>query len=148
MGLSFIIAAVPRQRSHSQVRIPQDSWSNFTLSDSRLPNLEGQVPVFISHRNRVAQLYPQALGSIFVASYDSQAYGGGFVASNAPAYNISARTTYKTPFFFCCVGVRCRGSMFTEPLLRNELHNPIVLLLVRVCCGCYLTTASVHRVTA
>jgi hypothetical protein len=26
------------------------------------PNLEGQVPVFISPRNRVAQLYPQALG--------------------------------------------------------------------------------------
>jgi hypothetical protein len=32
------------------------------------PNLEGQVPIFISPRNRVAQLYPQALGSLFVAS--------------------------------------------------------------------------------
>jgi hypothetical protein len=31
-----------------------------------------QVPVFISPRNRVAQLYPRALGSFFVASYDSQ----------------------------------------------------------------------------
>jgi hypothetical protein len=41
------------------------------------PNLEGQVPVFISPRNRVVQLYPQALGSLFVASYDSQGYGGG-----------------------------------------------------------------------
>jgi hypothetical protein len=41
------------------------------------PNLEGQVPVFISPRNRVAQLYPQALGSLFVTSYDSQGYGGG-----------------------------------------------------------------------
>jgi hypothetical protein len=28
----------------------------FTVSDSRLPNLEYQVPVFISPRNRVAQL--------------------------------------------------------------------------------------------
>jgi hypothetical protein len=37
------------------------------------PNLEGQVPVFISPRNRVTQLHPQALGSLFVASYDSQA---------------------------------------------------------------------------
>jgi hypothetical protein len=36
------------------------------------PNLEGQVPVFISPRNRVAQLYPRALGSLCVASYDSQ----------------------------------------------------------------------------
>jgi hypothetical protein len=29
------------------------------------PNLEGQVPVFISPRNRMAQLYPQALGFLF-----------------------------------------------------------------------------------
>jgi hypothetical protein len=36
-------------------------------------NLEGQIPVFISPRNRVAQ----ALGCLFVASYDSQGYGGG-----------------------------------------------------------------------
>jgi hypothetical protein len=36
------------------------------------PNLEGQVPIFISPRNRVAQLYPRALGSLFVASYNSQ----------------------------------------------------------------------------
>jgi hypothetical protein len=43
------------------------------------PNLEGQVPVFISPRNRVAQLYSQALGYIFVASYDSQGYGGGIL---------------------------------------------------------------------
>jgi hypothetical protein len=42
------------------------------------PNLKGQVPVFVSPRNRVAQLYPQALGSLFVASYDSQGYGGVF----------------------------------------------------------------------
>jgi hypothetical protein len=41
------------------------------------PNLEGQVPVFISPGKRVARLYPQALGSVFVASYDSQGYGGG-----------------------------------------------------------------------
>jgi hypothetical protein len=40
-------------------------------------NLEGQVPVFISPRHWVAQLYPQALGSLFIASYNSQGYGGG-----------------------------------------------------------------------
>jgi hypothetical protein len=38
--------------------------------------LEGQVPIFISPRNRVARLHPQALGSHFVASYYSQGYGG------------------------------------------------------------------------
>jgi hypothetical protein len=36
-----------------------------------------EVSVFTSPRNRVAQLYPQALGSLFVASYDSQGYDGG-----------------------------------------------------------------------
>jgi hypothetical protein len=41
------------------------------------PNLEGQVPIFISPRNRVAKLYPQELGFLFVASYDSQGYSGG-----------------------------------------------------------------------
>jgi hypothetical protein len=29
MGLSFTIAADPRQRGHSQVRIPRDSWPHF-----------------------------------------------------------------------------------------------------------------------
>jgi hypothetical protein len=36
-----------------------------------------QVPAFISPRNRVARLYPQALGSLFVAFYDSHGHGGG-----------------------------------------------------------------------
>jgi hypothetical protein len=35
--------------------------------------MEGQVPVFISPRNRVAQIYPRALSSLSVASYDFRA---------------------------------------------------------------------------
>jgi hypothetical protein len=62
---------IDRQRSHSQVRVPRDSWPYFAVTDSRLPQ-PGQVPVFISPRNGVAHLYPQAPGSLFVASYDSQ----------------------------------------------------------------------------
>jgi hypothetical protein len=31
----------------------------------------------MSPMNMVTQLYPQALGSLFVASYESQGYGGG-----------------------------------------------------------------------
>jgi hypothetical protein len=67
LGLPFTTAAVPRQRSHSHdhILLPQIGHS---------PNLEGQVPVFISPMNRVARLYPQALGSLFVASYDMQDY--------------------------------------------------------------------------
>jgi hypothetical protein len=74
------------------------------LSQSRdSPNLEGLVPVFTSPRKRVARLYPQALGSLFVASYDSQAYGGdirprlhtGFQlthCSTSPTYNNSVQS--------------------------------------------------------
>jgi hypothetical protein len=76
MGLSFTIAADPRQHSHFQVRVSRDWWP-LLLSQSRgSPDLEGQVSVLISFRDKVARLYPQALGLLFVASYDSQGYGG------------------------------------------------------------------------
>jgi hypothetical protein len=55
-----------------------DHISLSLIRDSR--NLEGQVPVYISPRNKVARFYPQALGSLFVASYDSQGYGGGILS--------------------------------------------------------------------
>jgi hypothetical protein len=80
MGLSFTIAAGPRQRSYSRVRVPRDreTHGHVLLPQIRdSPSLEDQVAVFISPRNRVIQLYPRALGSLFVASYDSQGYGGG-----------------------------------------------------------------------
>jgi hypothetical protein len=48
------------------------------------PNLEGQVPIFISSRNRMAQLNLQALGFLFVTSYDSR--------PNCLLYNHFART--------------------------------------------------------
>jgi hypothetical protein len=34
----------------------------YSLNFLDFPNLEGQIPVFISSRNRVDELYPQALG--------------------------------------------------------------------------------------
>jgi hypothetical protein len=40
------------------------------------PNVGDQVSVYMFRSARVAQLYPQALGSLFVAFYDSQGYGG------------------------------------------------------------------------
>jgi hypothetical protein len=35
-GLPFLLAADPRQRSLSRVRVPRDSWPYFTVSDMRL----------------------------------------------------------------------------------------------------------------
>jgi hypothetical protein len=44
MGLLFTIAAGPHHRSHSQVRVPRDSWPPFTISDLRLPQTGGPRP--------------------------------------------------------------------------------------------------------
>jgi hypothetical protein len=67
LGLASAVFLRPEsRRTHDHILLSQ-------IPDS--PNLEGQVPVFISPRNRLAQLYPQALGSLFLASYDSKGYG-------------------------------------------------------------------------
>jgi hypothetical protein len=71
-SLSFTIAAGPRQHSRSQVRVPQDSDHILLFQIRDSINLKGQITVFISPRNRMAQLYSQALGSLFVGPYDSQ----------------------------------------------------------------------------
>jgi hypothetical protein len=43
-NLPFVIAAGSRQRSHSWVRVPWDSWPYFTVSNSRLPEPGGPSP--------------------------------------------------------------------------------------------------------
>jgi hypothetical protein len=65
---SAVILMFESRGTHDHILLSQ-------IRDS--PNLEGQVTVFISPRNSVARLYSQALSSLFVASYDSQGYGGG-----------------------------------------------------------------------
>jgi hypothetical protein len=73
LQLLLALASAVILRSESR-----ETHDHILLSQIRgSPNLEGQVPVFISLRNRVVQLYPQALGSLFAASCDSQGYGGG-----------------------------------------------------------------------
>jgi hypothetical protein len=65
LAITVILRSESRE-THDHILLSQ-------IRDS--PNLEGQVPVFIIPRDRVAQLYPQALGSFFVTSYYSQSYG-------------------------------------------------------------------------
>jgi hypothetical protein len=65
---STVILRSESHRTHDHILLSQ-------IRDS--PNLERQVPVFISPRNRVAWLYPQALGSLFVTSYNSQGFSRG-----------------------------------------------------------------------
>jgi hypothetical protein len=43
------------------------------------PSLKDLVSIFKSPSGRVAQLHPQAPGSIFVTFYDSQGHSGGIL---------------------------------------------------------------------
>jgi hypothetical protein len=63
---SAVILESESRRTHDHIAFSQ-------IRDSF--NLESQVPVFISPRNRVVQLYTQVLGSLFFAFYDSQGCG-------------------------------------------------------------------------
>jgi hypothetical protein len=66
------------------------------------PTWRAGFPYLYPPSNRVAQLYSQAVSSLFVASYDSQGYGGGIRTRlhtgvstdcfSCPGYNFSART--------------------------------------------------------
>jgi hypothetical protein len=120
MVLSFTIAAGLRQRSHSKVRVPRDSGPHFTVSDSRILQPGGLGPVFISLMYRVTRLFPQALGSLFVASYDSQGYGGG---------NRSCFSLY---------------SLRTERV-ENTAPQLLQRCVLRICCGHHPATAVVYR---
>jgi hypothetical protein len=71
MGLSFGSSVTLRSES----RGTNDHILLSQIRDS--PDLDAQVAVIISPRNRVAGLHPKEQGSIFVVSYDSQGYGGG-----------------------------------------------------------------------
>jgi hypothetical protein len=95
------------RRTHDHILLSQ-------IRDS--PNLEGQVPVFLSPRNRVARLYPQALGSLSVPFttrrakvevFDPVPHGFNWLQLTGPVYNISARTAYKTPLPLLLYTGRC-----------------------------------------
>jgi hypothetical protein len=62
MDLSFTIAAVPRQRSHSRVRVPRDSLPYFTVSDSRLPHPGGPGPRIYVPQEQGGPVIPPGTG--------------------------------------------------------------------------------------
>jgi hypothetical protein len=92
------------------------------------PNLERQVPVFISLRKRVAQLYPQALGS-FSRLLRSQ--GGGIRPHPhrrwEPRYISSGSTQRKTPFHKNSSIVI---EVFTSPLHKNGSYSIVACVFV------------------
>jgi hypothetical protein len=104
---------------------PADLMTTFYCLIWDSPNLEVQVPVFISPRNSVAQLYPRALGSLFVASYDSQGYGGGIITRlhTGLIYGRANKCVYI--YIYICVWHLnvCRSGGITPPLLTSALDR-------------------------
>jgi hypothetical protein len=65
------------QRSHSQVRVPRDSWPYLTVTHSRFPQPGGPGPhVYIPPRTGWPGYTPRQCVPFFT-SYDLQGYGGG-----------------------------------------------------------------------
>jgi hypothetical protein len=121
MGLSFTIAAGPRQCIHSHVRVPQDSWPHFTQIQD-FPNMEAMSP-YLYPPEQHGRVIPQALGSLSIALYDLQGYGGGDLNppphSGGPVcYSLmhkfeaeQIKNTAPNSASTFCVRIRCRTSM-------------------------------------
>jgi hypothetical protein len=77
------------------------------------PNLEGQVSVFMSPSDRVAKIYPEAPGYLFVTFYSSQGYGGGILTClhmGDPRYNVT---------FFC--------TTFPQNIFHSDRYSEVTL---------------------
>jgi hypothetical protein len=129
--VQFTIAAGPRLRIlRSESRGTRD---HILLSQIRHSlNLEDQVPVFISPRNRVAQFYPQALGSLSVAPYDSQSYtGSNSSCVRSSLYSLgaaSAENTASSIVLKACLQRRCIAIdvlLLRAHVLRECVYRPV-----------------------
>jgi hypothetical protein len=94
-GLSFATAADPRQRSHSQVRVPRDSWPYFTTSNSRLPQPGEPGPRIYIPQEQGGTAIPPGTGFPCRRLLHSQGYGGGIRT------RLHARVSIYSPLLIC-----------------------------------------------
>jgi hypothetical protein len=110
------------------------------LSHSRLPQPGGPGPRIYIPREQGGPFIPHALGSLFVASYDSQGCDRcirtrlhtGFLQLNRSAIcqnKYSARTTRKTQPLYCCRDV-FKAPLHSYLCSADHIEN-VVLLFVR-----------------
>jgi hypothetical protein len=94
-------------------------WSSPAQSSSG-PSPVGLVTIFYCLRFKT---------SLFIASYDSQGYGGGIRPRLHTGWTVLSSTALLTTpmhgpsrkdhfiqYLYCCMRIRCRGNVFTEPL--------------------------------
>jgi hypothetical protein len=77
----------------------------------------------MSHRNTVAQLYPQALVYLF-SSYDSQGNGGGIQIRLKVKVKVTLRLTISQSV---CLGVEPHLGLMTGDLLLFDKHGRVVV---------------------
>jgi hypothetical protein len=87
------IAFRPCQSSHSWVEVPQNSRPYFTVSSETPSTWRARSPYLYPPGTGWPSYTPGAVGSLFVASYGSQGYGGGILTRLHTGYTVS-RSTY------------------------------------------------------
>jgi hypothetical protein len=91
---SAVVLGFESRGTHDHILLSQ-------TGDSPQPGGPGpRIYISQNPRNKVAQLYLQALGSLFVASYDSQGYSGGIWTSCcwSSLYNLGKHRVENTAF--------------------------------------------------
>jgi hypothetical protein len=103
IGLSFTIAAGPRQGGDSQVRVPRDSWPYFAVSDPRLPQPDGPGHLTYIPQDQGGPVISPGIGFPFRRLLElGRATMEVFKpASTHPTYNSSARTTVENTVSSC-----------------------------------------------
>jgi hypothetical protein len=131
MGLSFTIAAGPRQRSHSHVRVPRDSWPHFTVPDSRLPEPGGLGPHNYIPQKQGGPITPPGTGFSFRRLLRLTRIRWRYSTPplfRSPVYRLGTdriENTTSNSSIVACVSVAairwfgCRGNVFTQPLRCN-----------------------------
>jgi hypothetical protein len=99
MGLSFTIAAVPLQRSHSRVRVPRDSrpYKYFTVSDLRLPEPGGPSARIYIPQEQGGPIIPPGTGLPFRRL--PRLAGRRWRYSNLPAHGVFKHEVHRNNIY-------------------------------------------------
>jgi hypothetical protein len=135
MGLSFTIAAGPRQHSHSQVRVPRYSWPHFTFSNSSFPQPGGLDARIYTLQEQGGPIIPPGTVSsppttrrATVEVFDSASARDWKVLGWCPRYithrHGPCRKQCFQQFFYCCEWTRCHGNLFLSRSLPSNGSTP------------------------
>jgi hypothetical protein len=130
MDLYFTIAAGSRQRSHSQVRLPRDSWPHFTAIKFETP------PTW---KARSPYLHPLGTGWAGYTPRHWVPFPSPPTSSNSLEQLVSFiiprpwRKQRFQKFIYCCAWSRCRGNMFVySRYLATGLHATCCRYTLRI----------------